>query len=226
MSAISSTHSTNILDTFKLDQDGIFLKTFHLERTLAAINLVIKDPNVAPVLETYDLIEKWHRDGLTQRVRIVFNSMDLSYEYSLHALESIAQPVLLDVIQTMHQPSGLGVQNYKWEKRDYWEKILMLKNSRAADIISLNELGNCVETSRHNLFFYDPQINSVVTPSLASGCISGVYRQWVLSTGGMNIPGLGFKSIRESEIHFTELAHYQLFVANSVRGVLPAGLAT
>ena len=62
------------------------------------------------------------------------------------------------------------------------------------------------------------------TPPLASGCINGVYRRFVMNEGFINLPHWGRTEIKEYSILANDLSKYQLFVANSVRGVLPAEL--
>ncbi len=227
MFATSNSSTAKVLDTFKVDSNGIYLKPFHIHRTQQAFALCGKgqESNLKKIQKIYDWIEQSYAMDLQQRMRIVFNNADLSYQINVQALEPIQQPVLLEVIHTIRQHSGRGLQNFKWEGRDYWEKIIHLKSTQAADVISLNELGNCVETSRYNLFFYEPASDLVYVPSLDSGCIAGVFRAWAISQRQIELPGLGLKSICESEVHVSKLNRFQLFVANSVRGVLSAGLA-
>ena len=228
MSTTSNSNRSNVLDTFRIDKNGILLKSLHVTRTMQALQLMspISGGYINLITDAYHIIEQKHQDNFAQRIRIVFNIDDYSYEYTAQPLEAIEEPVQLQIIENISQSSGRGAQNFKWESRPYWEKIMALKSKSADDVISFNELGNCVETSRFNLFFFDAKVDLVFTPSLSSGCIAGVFREWVLGRHNVELPKVGIKSLREMEIHFSEIGRYQLFVANSVRGVLPAGLAT
>lgn len=228
MSITNNFSRSNVLDTFKIDKNGIFLKSLHMKRTMRAVQLMspVKSNGIELITDAYNFIEQKHRQDFAQRIRLVFNIDDYSYTFTVHSLEIVTEPIQLQIIGSLRQPSGLGMQNFKWEARPYWEKIMTLKNKSAADVISLNDFGNCVETSRFNLFFFDSEADLVFTPSLASGCIAGVFREWVLGNNNIELPGMGHKPLRETEIHFSEIGRYQLFVANSVRGALSAGLAT
>lgn len=215
-----------VLDTFKLNRDGIYLKALHISRTLNALRSVGNYSANELIVEIYETIEKNKTADFDQRIHLVISSEDLSHQFSAEPLTTMTEPVLLQVVHTLRQPSGRGQQNFKWQSRIYWNEILRAISTPATDAISLNEYDHMVETSRFNLFFFDPKKDLVYTPALASGCIAGVYREWVMSRGEIGLPNLGIKSIQESEIHFSEVNQFQLFLANSVRGVLSAGLAT
>ena len=124
----------------------------------------------------------------------------------------------------MKQPSGIGSKNFKWLERDFWDQINSLKAITADDVLTINEKMQVVETSRFNLFFYDPAEKVVMTPTLSSGCIHGVYRRWALGNKFITLPNLGAVSIFAKDILFSEIHRYQIFVANSVREVLSAEL--
>ena len=87
-----------------------------------------------------------------------------------------------------------------------------------------NEKNELVETSRFNIFLFDKRNDIVFTPSLASGCINGVYRRFVFCQNFIQLPKLGKKKIQELCLTAEKIYDYQLFVANSVRGVLLAEL--
>ncbi len=218
---------SNILDTVRSGAKGIELKPFHALRTYEAFQFLNKMTDLRTIIFKYDEIEKQllsATDTADKIVRIIFSRNDFSYQYQLHELEPLPPIIPLQLVTEIRQNSGLGQQNYKWEDRLHWEKLSSFKSQSAFDVIAVNEKDEVVEASRFNLFFFDSKRNVVLTPALSCGCINGVFRRMVFQQGYIQLPGLGRKNIIDSRIAFSDVNLYQLFVANSVRGVLPAAV--
>lgn len=221
---ITNKSVSNILDTLRCDAQGIFLKPIHALRTYEAFQHLNMVTDLKRVLLHYDEIEQQVLSACAEAkiVRLIFSKHDFSYTYKVLDLDPLPAVLRLQLVTDRHQLSGLGLQNYKWEDRSYWDELLSLKKISALDVISINEKNQIVETSRFNLFFYDIKNDVVITPALCCGCINGVYRRLVFQQGFIQLPGLGKKQIVEKVIQARDINLYQLFAANSVRGVVPA----
>ena len=222
--------NSNILDTFKLEASGILYKQLNALRTYEAYQQLNKLISLDDILLKYDEIES---QLLVERktekiIRVIFSPDDYSYTFTVLDYVVIETPVRLQFIDYPKQLSGLGIQNYKWEQRPFWGKLNQQKKQDAFDIISVNEKNELVETSRFNIFLYDTKSDSVLTPALSSGCINGVFRRLVIFQNYIQLPNLGRKKIQEMNLPINlileNISDHQLFVANSVRGVLPAEL--
>jgi len=232
-------YDTNkILDTLRLDDEGFYLKPFHIDRTVEALFAIIGQPThygqhaiSKKIRYIYDEIEKILLQKKTSplaRVRIVLNPSDLSYEISHDPISLTDAPIKLQLASELKNPlystSGKGLHNYKWEDRSFWENLTKQKDEHADDVLACNTKDHVTETTRFNIFFYDPKSDQVLTPPLETGCINGVFRRYVFHCGEIQLPQKGLKKLAEHVVHRNELPNYDLYVANSVRGVLPARL--
>lgn len=217
---------SDILDTFKIEATGIVYKQLHALRTYEAYQQMYKLITFGDILLKYDEIEKQLTvKGVKDKiVRVVFSARDFMYTFTVAEHVAIQSPVRLELIKNPVQKSGLGPQNYKWQQRLFWDKLIQNKTKDAFDVISVNEKDELVETSRFNIFLYDKITDLVLTSALSSGCINGVFRRLILHQGYIDLPNLGRKKIQETGLPADKIFDYQLFVANSVRGVLSAEL--
>ena len=236
-------NSKGVLDTLKFKDGKIFLKKFHAQRSYEA--LVLKKINVSleNIVRFYDLIEEESavRIQPQQILRIaipLISSEGKPFDYSFDPVRDLARgsqveiidasyfPVrpVLQIISSPTRPSGIGEQNFKWTDRDFWQTLLTQKKSAAHDVIALNDKGEITETSRCNIFYFDPKNDLVLTPRLDSGCINGVYRRFVMSQGTIDLPELGHKKVIEKNIFISDIQNGSLYLTNSIREVLPASL--
>ncbi len=222
----TSSFGNAILDTFKINSSGIFLKDFHIQRTTEAFQCLGTNLPISRIHETYNLVEKENSPEMAKIGRLIFQNPTCGYSFEIFDLDPLASVVKLQPILELKQPSGVGSQNYKWLDRNFWNQMKILKSTAADDVLTVNEKMQVVETSRFNLFFYDARKNEVLTPPLASGCIHGVYRRWALANKVISLPKLGPVPIFEKDVLFSEINRYQIFVANSVREVLSAELTS
>ena len=221
-------NSFDILDTIKATNKGFTYKKLHALRTFEAYQMYYKTFSLDQVLDTYNVMEKEVLKSFTTDlvVRSLFLKSELKYTFTTNDYVALKSAVKLQIIRELRQPSGLGRQNFKWNDRTYWNQVLKLKSTSTDDVISLNEKNQPVETSRFNLFFYDGSSNEVFTPSLSTGCVNGVFRRFAFQQGFVQLPEIGIKKLRETDIFIDTIKNYQLFVANSVRGLVPAELVS
>lgn len=220
--------SPSILDTFIIVQGKIYLKSFHVQRSFEAYQLVFPHSTdlLAGLEKIYNEIETRCSHGESEMMRLSLSTkMKEQYEIEIVKKLTLPQPVRLEVITSLRQPAGRGKQNYKWSNRDRWVQLCNAKQTDADDIIAVNELGQLTETSRFNLFIFDSGLDQVITPSLDSGCINGVFRRYALSEKSIDLPKMGKKILIEKDISYSELESsqnfFKVYVANSARGVLP-----
>lgn len=211
---------SNVLDTFVIKEGRIFLRNFHEERSFEALQFQGLTVHRFNVDNIYSELEEKYNSFENCIVRVVFsNTLPLTFKAEKRELDAMPVPVKLSVV-TVKTVSESG--RFKWADRSIWEVLVPLKNPGADDILGVNAQEQLVETSRFNIFAYDKERDVVLTPPLSSGCINGVYRRFAFSEGGINLPGLGRKVPFAENITLKEIKNYRLFVANSVRAVLPA----
>lgn len=219
--------TSNILDTLRLDKTGFFLKEIHAERTFETYQALNVQTELPFILKRYDRIEAelLKSFSTSQRVRIIFDRKDFTYQIQSENLGlALRTPIQLQVVKNAKQEPGLGLMNYKWADRRYWDQLLARKLPNADDIIAVNKNNYVTETSRFNIFTYSEVDDVVYTPSLDSGCINGVYRRHILKKGNIDLPTLGPKQVFEKDITAENILNANIFVGNSVRGLLTAEL--
>ncbi len=219
--------NAEILDTLSFKNSKITFKKFHLARTIEAYRFVgIAQPEINSELNLiYDRIEQSFADKLNpdECLRIIFSTREpLKYSTEIRKLERLKDKIILNVVQLASVPAPEAA--YKWQNRDYWNELLLKKKSESDDILVVAPASDLVETSRFNLFCYDSIQNSLHSPSLASGCLNGVFRRFAMDQGHLILPEFGKVELTEKKIKLTEARKYRLFVGNSVRGLLPAEL--
>jgi branched-subunit amino acid aminotransferase/4-amino-4-deoxychorismate lyase len=236
-------NSSGVLDTLRFKDGKIFLKKFHVERTYEALNFKKINISLENVIHFYDLIEEESamRIQPQQILRIsipLVSSEGQTFDYSFDPIKDLSQgsqvelkdlPYFplnpkLQVLSSFPQQSGLGKQNFKWTDRQTWQSLLAQKNSFADDVIAINEKHEITETSRCNIFCFDPKSDCVFTPRLDSGCVNGVYRRFVMSKCSIDLPGHGIKKVIEKNIDISDIQNYSIFLTNSIREVLPASV--
>jgi branched-subunit amino acid aminotransferase/4-amino-4-deoxychorismate lyase len=205
-----------IIDTFKISNAGIHLKGYHIQRTIEAFVELGVSVEENAIFQIYEYIEKNNLHlSKDMKAKIIFNSETLSQSVvEISQIESLPNPITVELSNDVYQLSGRGLQNYKISKRDYWNQAL--KNTHCFDVIGINQEDQVTETSRFNLFLL--QDNIFYTPTLDSGCINGCYRRFLLDQGYISIFGQKI-SIQEKNILATDIDQYEIFVGNSLRGM-------
>lgn len=238
-----------VLDTLALQNQQIFLKKYHVDRTWEAFQFLnqqflsqhLVSQSLAQQGLTRDQLNEAYNEiesllllqlRADQMARIIWSSAGSSHtlqpSWRLQIVDRKPLPATLQ-LQIRGQPTvpcGLGKQNFKWADREFWDQLWSERDSDIDDVICMNELGNLTESTRFNLFFFDPARDRVITPPLTSGCLHGVYRRWILDHGRIDLPILGPKPLIEEDLKPAAINQGQLFVANSVRGLLPAKITS
>lgn len=216
---------SNILDTLRFDEAGFFLKEFHMHRTFEAYQLLQKDISFETVADAYDTIERQLLQNFSHplKVRLIFDKDIFSYKIQTDVLDELKVPLRLQVLENALDTPSFG-SSFKWEDRSIWNSLLLTKNPVADDIIVINKNGYVRETSRFNIFVYSEKEKMVFTPTLTSGCVNGVYRRFVLEKGKIDLPGIGLKHVLEIDFTAADILKMKIFLANSVRKILPAEL--
>ena len=230
-------YKSNILDTLIFDDTKIVFKQLHALRTQEAFQFLAlqqeKKINTSKIESYYDALEAEFANKIQsdECLRIVFSenlqqTSEFSYTTSINKLEKISTPVKLNSVKlSVKLTQKLGPETlFKWEDRERWNNLLKEKQTEADDILVMTVNYDLIETSRFNIFCYDELTDTVFTPPLASGCLNGVFRRFSLNETSIVIPQVGVRKLTEKNIKLDELSYYQLFVGNSVRGLLPATL--
>lgn len=215
----------NPLDTVRFDDEKIVLLNFHIQRTFEAFTFLNTNVSYADLEKIYQLIEKDYAKKTTSsdKLRIIFtNPPSLDYQCEVQSLQKINVPVKVNTVE-INAPLAPNC-SFKWEDQSRWTELLKKKYENCDDILLINSKYDIIETSRFNVFCYDPVRDTTFTPPLSSGCLNGVYRRFALSEKSIALPGIGSRKLIERNIKLDELSYYDLFVANSVRGVLKASL--
>ncbi len=219
--------ANQILDTLKFKESEIYLKNFHQARTFEACRYLSPKIQFSEIENIYSEIEKKY-SGLVsddQILRLTFEFKE-KFDCFVEVAEKVKLPIIvnLQINNEDFQSQGLGPQNYKWARREFWDYVLQKKNPIADDVICINQNFQLTETSRCNLFLLDQKKDLVLTPLLSSGCINGVYRRYVMSQGFIELPDIGKKKVQEADLAVQKISQYEIYVANSVREVLKAKL--
>lgn len=216
---------TNPLDTVAFDDGKIILLSLHIQRTHETFIFLNTTVNFADLEKIYREIENEYGPKIksSEMLRIIFtNPPDLQYRCEIQEIVKLTAPVKINTVEISTSPGPEC--NYKWEDQSRWTELLKKKYENCDDILLINSKYDVIETSRFNVFCYDNISNAVFTPPLSSGCLNGVYRRYALSENSIALPGIGSRKLIERNIKLDELAYYDLFLANSVRGVLKASL--
>ncbi|MBY0553623.1 aminotransferase class IV [bacterium] len=214
-----------ILDTLVFKDYGIYLCTYHIDRTFEAyrfLNLPVDKSSIAAI---YAEIEQLFSERISAKecLRLVFSdSLPVKYSAAIQPVKPLNTTIRLQLFNLEQHPKDAF--EFKWENRTYWEELNLKKQQDADDLLLVNPSQQIVETCRFNIFCYNHELNTVYTPMLSSGCLNGTYRRYALSHKEIALPEYGIVKLEEKNLNFDEIEKYDLYVANSVRGVLKAKL--
>lgn len=222
-----------LLDTFLWSENLIQLKKYHIHRTQETYQFLKKICNTQ---NSYDFkIEQIYTDIEQQlaacypfqkkMISLNLSAWDASvYQYDVKPCQPIVEPVqiqlLLDPRSTTN--SSTLINQYKWKNRDFWNQLLEKNNANLKEPLLYSLENEIIETARFNIFCYDCMTDEVYTPPLSSGCLNGVLRCHYLAEKKIDLPSVGRKNIFEKKILLHDLSHLEIYVGNSVRGLLKA----
>lgn len=212
----------NIIDTFRCTDQAILFKDLHIDRLLNSFNFFQQLVDVKKILKLYDQIEIDHPGDFRIRIEFTVES-DFKTELSISPFQKAVSPIQLIPAIFDKQISGEGQGNIKTTDRSYWDKNIrtLPQGSKDCDILGINEQGIVTETSRYNLFIFDGE--QFYTPSLESGCLRGVFRENCFLEDGIIFQDVKYPLL-EKDFYLDELKSVQLFVGNSIQGLLAARL--
>lgn len=214
-----------ILDTLVFKDSGIYLCAYHVDRTFEAYRFLNIPVDKSSITAIYAEIEQLYasRIGAGECLRLVFSdSLPTRYSAEIQSIKPLNTPIQLQLFNLEQHPQKQF--KFKWENRKYWDELNLKKHTDADDLLLINPAHQIVETSRFNVFCYNPNTNTAFTPALSSGCLNGTYRRYVLSHQEISFPEYGIVKLEEKNLNLDEIEKYNLYVANSVRGVLKAEL--
>lgn len=219
-----------ILDTFRCAHQKILYKDLHIQRVIETFGFFHCLVDANKIIQFYDQIEGTVKAD--EKIRIEFTvESDFKAQVQKTSFQKSVEPILLIEALYSQQVSGIGLGNFKTTDRHYWEQ-----NSKAidafvsgnnsdvtdVDVIGINDQGFVTETSRFNLFFYDG--HKFFTPTLQSGCLKGVFREHCLQNDGVFFQGFRMPLV-EKDFKISELNSFQIYVGNSVQGLLSAAVS-
>lgn len=220
-----------VLDTFRFENEKITYLFEHIERSFQALQFQGINVEFATLENMYWKIQTELKDKLnlqgTYKVRLVIEK-DLKYSVSAESLalqgtlddcKGVLQKYAPVKLQPMQYSTRLP--RFKTVERKHWDRLLTQKKTEIDDVLVINSNGHVCETSIYNVFYCDGE--EFFTPPLNDGCLQGVFRAHHIKKGFITVNDKTFK-LSEKSLPASELAHVDLYVANSVRGLKKASL--
>lgn len=217
-----------ILDTFKVHNHLILYRELHIQRILRTILFLRTnhgfhaDVKFEPLIrQQYMQIEANHLEPT--KVRVVIDLMAFKIKFSTESIVENPPRIQLKFCQVGLQKSGLGIGNFKTTDRKYWEQNAYLIQTPNDDLIGENDKGEVTETSRFSIFVREG--TTLFTPPLDSGCLAGVFREFLLHQKQVDL-NHQFLNVLERSMSKNDLSANPVYVGNSVRGLLQASLTS
>ncbi len=226
-------YGDGIFETMKVINGEVIFITDHFERLykgLATLQFTAS-PQLALEKIENEILELVTKNGCCDSARVrltITRGKGSLYDFNIDDIDYIIQAWPLEIDIGNPAPGrGISIGIYKdmTKRVDILSNIkhnnyllsvltaLAAKENGWDDIVLLNEFGRVCETSIANIFLVKGR--EIVTPSLAEGCIDGVYRKnliRVLKQSPINIV--------EKEVQLEELlCADEAFITNSVSGI-------
>ncbi len=207
---------TSVVDTLEFN-DGFTYLPEHIQRTYLALRDQMVQTDLQQIQSLYQKIEATKRTKLKtpHKVRLVF-AKDLTYTAESTPLAATSQPVILQLI-----PFKQFLPRYKTIDRNVWNLILQNKKEAAHDVLIVNKQGNIVETSIYSVFY--KKGDEFFTPPSSDGGMYSVFQAHHIKKGSITVDDRTYK-LSERSLPASELPTVELYVGNSVRGLLKASL--
>jgi para-aminobenzoate synthetase/4-amino-4-deoxychorismate lyase len=201
-----------LVETMRWSPDaGIARRHIHLRRLYRSakqLGLPFNHAKAERVLD--DAVSGGQSD---RRVRLAL-SEDGTMAATTADLPSVAPPAWRVAISPVRLPSDDELARHKTS----WRESLDSEHARLTgllgcdEVVFLNQAGDVVEGSRTNVFVRRGE--RLVTPPLSSGCLDGCLRRELIERG----------EAVEERIPAHALGQGQVFLGNSLRGLIPAQL--
>lgn len=210
---------TPVVDTLEFKDFGFTYLPEHVERTYLALRDQMVQVDRYHIQNLYQKIESELRTKLntqgSQKVRLVL-AKDLTYTIEATPLEATKQPVLLQLM-----PFKQFLPRYKTTERNVWTQLLQNKKEAAHDVLIVNKQNNVVEASIYSVFY--KKGDEFFTPPSSDGGMHSVFQAYHIKKGSITVDDRTYK-LSERSLPASELPTVELYVGNSVRGLLKASL--
>lgn len=210
---------TPVVDTLEFNDSGFTYLSEHIERTYLALRDQLVQIDKHHIQNLYQKIEVELRTKLntntSHKVRLVL-AKDLTYDIEATPFAATKQPVILQLI-TFKQ----FLPRYKTTERNVWSSLLQNKKEAADDILIVNQQGNIVEASIYSVFY--KMGDEFFTPPSSDGAMYSVFQSHHIKIGSITVDNRTYK-LSERSLSVSELPTIELYVGNSVRGLLNASL--
>jgi len=211
-----------ILDTFLFKNSEIFLKEFHVDRVFETYEFLNADVDHHEIVQIYESILKQLKSEYQSEkiVRVLLDPVR-PHKHMVESkdLDKMVSPLTLVITDATHDVTAES--QFKFEQRPLWDALLSARPAGTDDVLLVRD-GQLIEASRFNLFLHDIKNGFIATPGLDSGCLNGVFRRYLLREGVLTLPEYGEVEVIEEDISIEDLEENQLYVGNSVRGIIPA----
>lgn len=148
--------------------------------------------------------------GHKYKIRLKLSRTGQWYSEAIQIQEAQPVPEQIVVLSSEHTDSHNRMYYHKTTHRTLYDRAsrFALENSYA-DIIFLNEKGEVTEGATNNIFI--ERNGSLLTPSLHSGLLNGVYRQYLLEVN---------PRAQEAVLHLDDLLEAEkIYICNAIRGL-------
>lgn len=225
-------YGDGFFETFKVDEFAICLESFHFERLFHSLNVLHFDtPSFyTPVYIRQQIEILLHRNNHSSLARVrlmvfrgdgglfdqvndypnfVIQSWPLDKQTNLLNIEKLKIDIFYDARKTCDMFSSLKSNNFLC----YVMAAFFVTKHGLYDALVLNPYGRIADSTTANIFIV--QNGVIKTPPLTEGCISGIYRKYLLQCLLRNdIPFV------ESHVTVDEVLHAsEVFLTNAVKGI-------
>ena len=192
-----------LLETMRYDPaQGIWLVDEHLQRLAGTAGYFDYEFDAASVRHRLSVF----RAQRPLRLRLLL-SADGHLALEEHELAQVSEPVLLKLAKSSVDSQDIFLF-HKTTNRTVYESRL---RTDCDDVILFNERGELTETTISNIFLEIE--GQLLTPDTSAGLLAGTFRQHLLDSGKVKTACLYIEDLGKAS---------QLFVGNSVRGLIPA----
>jgi len=147
------------------------------------------------------------------KIRIL-TDFEGNFEIKESSLDEPALPAAIKISKQKTDPQNTFLYHKTTRRKLYEDELRKSRKEGFFEVIFFNKYGELTEGSITNVFVF--KHNILYTPPVKCGLLPGVFREHLLKTGAAREKVLYRKDLKEAQ---------QIYIANSVRGLLSAKLA-
>lgn len=217
---------TEFIDTFVFANGRILYKELHIERTFETFQYLKAPLTISEVQDAYDRMESIYngQESADRIFRITLNKNN--FKNVVPEIRELTYHREIELTPVLGFKYSQANPRFKWADRSHWRTYSHLMPHEWQDILAADRNGFVSECSRFSLFAYDSQNDVAYTPPDESGCLKGVLREFLLRQGSVQFPSGTTCRLHVKNLHLDELQNFEIFVGNSVRGLIPARFTT